>query len=78
MELNEETKQEAVPSEAEKLKAENDLLETELKRREELKAKSMYAGRSQAGTPDVKPESFEDKWRREAKERYKGTGMDPT
>ena len=61
----------------EKLKAENDLLEAEKLRSERLRAEAILGGRS-AGAIPVVVETAHDKWAREAKERYKGTGLDPT
>lgn len=63
--------------EREKLKAENDLMEGELLRREQLRAQAVIAGKSQGAVP-IQPETADEKWRREAKTRYKGTGLDPT
>ena len=52
--------------------------EEELQTREDaLKAKRDLGGESEAGqTP--KKESEDEKWAKDAKERYAGTGMDPT
>jgi len=61
----------------EKLKEENSLLEAEIERQEILKGKLAIAGRSVLIPPAV-PETPDEKWAREAKIRYKGTGMDPT
>ena len=60
-----------------KLKAENDLLEQELARKETLRSQLIIAGKSVMAPPSVQ-ETPEEKWRREAKLRYKGTGLDPT
>jgi len=49
-----------------------------LKQNQEIEARMLLGGRSRAGTQETKPETAEEKWRREAKERYKGTGLDPT
>lgn len=56
------------------------LLEEEkkvLERREKLAAEELVGGKASAGTEPVK-ETDDEKWAREAKERYAGTGMDPT
>jgi len=47
------------------------------KRNERMLAEMRLQGRSFAGQAE-KIESEDEKWRREAKERYKGTGLDPT
>lgn len=60
-----------------KLKAENDMLEAEALRGERLRAQLAVAGRSVIAQP-TKIETPEEKWRREAKIRYAGTGLDPT
>ena len=61
----------------EKLQSENDLIENELERKKILDNKILLAGKSVL-TPPVVPETPDEKWAREAKIRYKGTGMDPT
>jgi len=48
------------------------------KKNEEIATRLMLGGHSQAGQAQAPAETFEEKWRREAKERYKGTGLDPT
>lgn len=45
---------------------------------EKATAEMLVNGRSYAGQQTAKPETLDEKWAREAKERYKGTGMDPT
>ena len=45
-------------------------------RQEEIATRIMLGGGSEAGQA-VKTETAEEKWAREAKERYKGTGMCP-
>lgn len=60
-----------------KLKAENDALEAEKLRSEKLRAAALIGGRTAIATP-VQEETFQEKWKRTAKERYKGTGYDPT
>lgn len=47
-------------------------------RQEKLKATEALGGRSEAGAAPAKKETENDKWAREAKERYAGTGLDPT
>jgi hypothetical protein len=53
------------------------IIEAEIKKLEKIKAESFINGHSRQSAPKV-IESVEDKWRREAKVRYEGTGMDPT
>ena len=60
-----------------KLKEENDALEAEKLRGEQLRAEGMVAGRSLL-TPPPKELTEDEKWAERARERYKGTGMDPT
>jgi hypothetical protein len=50
----------------------------ERKRIEKATAEMLVNGRSYAGQPQPKEETAEEKWAREAKIRYAGTGMDPT
>ena len=59
------------------MKAENDRREALIKREEELQAVRMLSGETHAGS-EPKQETQEDKWKREAKVRYAGTGLDPT
>lgn len=59
------------------LKAANDAYEAEKVRAEKLRAEQMRAGRSELAEP-IKQETAEEAYARRAKERYKGTGMDPT
>jgi len=68
---------ERVTENYEELKAANDKVEAELLRGEELKAKVALGGKSDAGQ-EPKKESEDEKWEKNAKERYEGTGMDPT
>jgi hypothetical protein len=49
----------------------------ERKRIEKATAEMLINGRSYAGQTEKK-ETDEEKWKREAKIRYAGTGMDPT
>ena len=71
-----EEKIEEVRTARQRLKEENDLLEAENARSENLRAESLNAGRSMMTKPVIETE--DEKWAREAKERYKGTGLDPT
>ena len=61
----------------EKLKAENDKMVEEMARSERLRAQMLIQGKAEL-TPPPKIETEHEKWAREAKIRYKGTGMDPT
>ena len=76
-EVPEKTPAEVVKEAREALKAENDALEAEIVRKEKLRAQAMIGGRGEIAAP-IKTETFDEKWRREAKVRYAGTGMDPT
>jgi len=67
------TNAEAVATRIEKA---NERLERNLKRFEEVQAEAILAGRSHGG--GAHKETEDEKWAREAKERYAGTGMDPT
>ena len=64
-------------SPAQTKKEENDLMEKEIEREEDLKARAQVGGKANAGQEEVK-ETEDEKWAREAKVRYAGTGMDPT
>ena len=50
----------------------------ERKRIEKATAEMLINGQSYAGQTPPKPETEDEKWKREAKIRYAGTGMDPT
>jgi hypothetical protein len=50
----------------------------ERKRIEKATAEMLVNGRSYAGQAPPKEETADEKWAREAKLRYAGTGMDPT
>jgi len=67
-------------AEAINLKLEENIKKQEelLRRNEEATAKLILGGRSYAGQETKGAETFDEKWAREAKERYAGTGMDPT
>jgi len=54
------------------------LMTTERRRIEKATAEALINGRSYAGQSQPKTETEEEKWAREAKIRYAGTGMDPT
>jgi len=56
------------------------LEETKMERERAEKAASemLYQGRSTAGQAPEPVETADEKWAREAKLRYAGTGMDPT
>ncbi|MCK9595422.1 MAG: hypothetical protein M0R35_07095 [Candidatus Omnitrophica bacterium] len=49
----------------------------ERKRIEKATAEMLVNGRSYAGQNQTKPETADEKWAREAEERYAGTGMSP-
>ena len=76
-EIIEKTDVEKRKEEYEALKAENDNVEKELLRREQLKAEVAKGGKSDAGQVPKK-KSEDEEWEEKAKERYAGTGMDPT
>lgn len=63
---------------AERLEQANTKKEELLDREEALIVQSRLSGRALAGGEPDKPETEDEKWRREAKIRYAGTGMDPT
>lgn len=50
----------------------------ERKKIEKATAEMLINGRSYAGQQPKPPETADEKWAREAKVRYAGTGMDPT
>lgn len=62
---------------AARMEAANKVAEELLRRQEEILARNMLSGRAEAGSV-VRIESDDEKYKREAKERYKGTGLDPT
>ena len=82
-EVEEETKNEGKSAldEAKELFEQNkkllDQISEERKKIEKATAEIMISGRSFAGQAK-KEETPDEKWAREAKERYKGTGLDPT
>ena len=63
---------------AERLELANKKKEELLDREEALMVQARLSGRSLAGGEKPKEESADEKWAKEAKERYEGTGMDPT
>jgi len=75
--VKEKTDAEKRKEEYEALKEQNDNVENELLRREQLKAKIAIGGKSDAAQKEV-VKTDDEKWAEEAKERYKGTGIDPT
>ena len=69
---------EAATALADRIDAGNKKAEEILVRQEELHAQQMLGGHSQAGQTPPPKETEEEKWAKDAKERYAGTGMDPT
>ena len=63
---------------AKRLEAANTKQEELLGRQEQLEADRIIAGTTDAGQQPVPAETEDQKWAREAKIRYAGTGMDPT
>jgi len=63
---------------AERLEQANRKKEELLDREEALLVQARISGRSLAGEQPAPPETEDEKWKREAKIRYAGTGMDPT
>ena len=59
------------------MRAENDRREALLRQEQEMHTVQMLSGHAAAGY-ERKPETDDEKWEREAKIRYAGTGMDPT
>ena len=62
---------------AERLERANKVKEKLIEREEKLAVQSALGGKSEAGAKPVK-ESKEEVYNKEAKERYAGTGLDPT
>jgi hypothetical protein len=62
---------------AERLENANKKAEDLVKRQERIIAEQRLHGKGVAGQPKKK-ETEDEKWAREAKERYAGTGIDPT
>jgi len=61
---------------ADRIEAANRVMDALLKKQELLLAEERLQGRAYAGSGVEETE--DEKWAREAKLRYKGTGMDPT
>ena len=78
MEEEKKVEEKVEPTESEKMKIENDRREEILVKETELQEQARLSGRALAGSQPAPEESDDDKWKREAKERYAGTGMDPT
>jgi hypothetical protein len=49
-----------------------------LEKAEQMRINDLLSGEAKAGQPEAPKETTDEKWEREARERYKGTGMDPT
>ena len=62
---------------AERLEKANKVAAEHLGRQDEILAREAVAGRAEGGRKAVK-ESEDEKYKKEAKVRYEGTGMDPT
>ncbi len=60
------------------LKAENKKKEELIERQEKLAAQEILSGHSQAGQQRAAPKTADEKWAEDAKQRYAGTGLDPT
>ena len=63
---------------AKRLEDANAKKEALLDREEALLVQARLSGRALAGEQPAPPETEHEKWKREAKVRYAGTGMDPT
>ena len=63
---------------AERVEAANKKTEELLERQEKAVNEGILAGRADAGDSGPKKETEDEKYKREAKVRYEGTGMDPT
>lgn len=63
---------------AERIEAGNIKNEELLKKIEEIEARNILGGRSEAGHGAPKKETEHEKWEKDAKLRYAGTGLDPT
>lgn len=62
---------------AEKIRIENERMEKNIKELKEIKSIELLSGKTNTGEVH-KEETVDEKWAREAKIRYAGTGMDPT
>ncbi len=65
-------------AEREKMEAATAAAKKENDRAEEIEQRRILSGKTRAGGAPPKPETEDEKWAREAKERYAGTGLDPT
>ncbi len=63
---------------ADRIEAANEKQEELLQRQEELKSTEILSGTSEAGQAPAPEKTEDEKWAEGAKERYAGTGMDPT
>lgn len=63
---------------AQQLKDEREKIEAIRNEMREIEAKRILGGRTYAGQAEQPVETLDEKWAREAKIRYAGTGMDPT
>ncbi len=63
---------------AERQEKANAELKSLIERQETLAVEKTLGGQADAATAPPKPETEDEKWAKDAKERYKGTGMDPT
>ena len=68
---------EEAKKQADRLEEQNKIFKENIKKLEELNAELAIGGTSHGGG-GTKTETEEEKWRREAKIRYAGTGLDPT
>ncbi len=72
--------EEGVQSEADKkvaeLNADTERINQAIAENENAKAREKLGGRSEGGQT-AKPETEDEKWAKDAKERYEGTGMSP-
>jgi len=86
--MTEEIKQEVKPETqnlveeaklyAAQLKEEREKIEKIRDEMRDLEAKRILGGKSYSGQTEQAQETADEKWAREAKIRYAGTGMDPT
>lgn len=65
-------------AEREKMEAATKAAKTENDRAEDLHNKRILSGDTRAGGAPPKPKTEQEKWEEGAKERYAGTGLDPT
>jgi len=69
---------EEIQQEREKLEKATAEMKEAISKFEEVKAFNIMGGKSLAGQAPPREETPEEKWAREAKIRYAGTGLDPT